>query len=353
MLVLGAIASLFLFNPASGFAFKALGIDESLPANYSRWFWVGEAALLGLALVIAVRTMPRTLPASKADTADRKAIKGLRPFDVDDADVFAQLQRQQNLRDCLDTITAGAFRFGILHGESGCGKSSCGRSILRLVEPTAGSVTLDRRDVLSANLRDLRNLRREMQMIFQDPFASLNPQMQLMDAVAEPMVNYGLYSASERQDRVAALFDRVELPRSFLKRFPPEMSGGQRPRVPIVRALALNPKLIVADEAVSALDVSVQTEVLRIMDRLVKERGMGLIFISHDLNLVASFCDRVLIMYAGRIVETLPASELHNAKHPYTQGLLNALPRLDAPTERLAVLERDPAWATGPSVNAP
>ena len=173
-----------------------------------------------------------------------------------------------------------------LVGESGCGKSSAGRSILRLVEPMAGEVTLDGVDIMKLDQSGLRKARLDMQMIFQDPFASLNPQMQLVDQVAEPMRNYGVASGSELQDRVAQLFDKVQLPRSFMRRFPHEMSGGQRQRIAIARALALNPKLIIADEAVSALDVSVQAQVLNLMMDLQSELGLSYLFISHDMAVV-------------------------------------------------------------------
>ncbi|NIY98159.1 ABC transporter ATP-binding protein, partial [Salipiger sp. HF18] len=184
-----------------------------------------------------------------------------------------------------------------LVGESGCGKSTCGRSILRLVEPLRGKVDLDGTDVIGLGPSMLRDERRQMQMIFQDPFASLNPQMQLADQVAEPMRNYGTHSGSEMTDRVAMLFDRVELPRSFMRRFPHELSGGQRQRIAIARALALNPKLIVADEAVSALDVSVQAQVLNLMMELQADLGLSYLFISHDMAVVERVSHKVGVMY--------------------------------------------------------
>jgi peptide/nickel transport system ATP-binding protein/glutathione transport system ATP-binding protein len=169
-----------------------------------------------------------------------------------------------------------------------------------------------------------------MQMVFQDPFASLNPQMKLADQVAEPMRNYGLVSRSEMDDRVAMLFDRVELPRSFLRRFPHELSGGQRQRVAIARALALNPKLIVADEAVSALDVSVQAQVLNLMMELQAELGLSYLFISHDMAVVERVSHDVGVMYLGRIVERGPrAAVFENPQHPYTQALMKAVPVAD------------------------
>ncbi|MGR3521027.1 MAG: dipeptide ABC transporter ATP-binding protein, partial [Roseovarius sp.] len=217
-----------------------------------------------------------------------------------------------------------------LVGESGCGKSTAGRSILRLVEPLAGEVVLDGTDILALSPRDLRRARVDMQMIFQDPFASLNPQMKLAAQVAEPMKNYGLVSRSEMDDRVAMLFDRVELPRSFLRRFPHELSGGQRQRVAIARALALNPKLIVADEAVSALDVSVQAQVVNLMLELQADLGLGYLFISHDMAVVERVSHDVGVMYLGRIVERGPrAAVFENPQHPYTQALMKAVPIAD------------------------
>ncbi|MEX0327995.1 MAG: ABC transporter ATP-binding protein [Ruegeria sp.] len=217
-----------------------------------------------------------------------------------------------------------------LVGESGCGKSSAGRSILRLVEPMAGEIDLDGVDVMKLDQGGLRKARLDMQMIFQDPFASLNPQMQLVDQVAEPMRNYGAASGSELQDRVAQLFDKVQLPRSFMRRFPHEMSGGQRQRIAIARALALNPKLIVADEAVSALDVSVQAQVLNLMMELQSELGLSYLFISHDMAVVERVSHYVGVMYLGRIVELGPRARVfENPQHAYTQALMKAVPIAD------------------------
>ncbi|NDW00554.1 ABC transporter ATP-binding protein [Salipiger sp. PrR002] len=217
-----------------------------------------------------------------------------------------------------------------LVGESGCGKSTCGRSILRLVEPDKGRIVLDGVDVMGLGPNMLRDARREMQMIFQDPFASLNPQMNLADQVAEPMRNYGSHKGSAMMDRVAMLFDRVELPRSFMRRFPHELSGGQRQRIAIARALALNPKLIVADEAVSALDVSVQAQVVNLMMELQAELGLSYLFISHDMAVVERVSHKVGVMYLGRIVEIGPrAAVFENPQHPYTKALMSAVPIAD------------------------
>jgi peptide/nickel transport system ATP-binding protein/glutathione transport system ATP-binding protein len=217
-----------------------------------------------------------------------------------------------------------------LVGESGCGKSSCGRSVLRLVEPHSGQILLDNQDVIAFSQPELRRARRDMQMIFQDPFASLNPQMKLEDQVSEPLVNYGIGTAEERADTVAKLFDRVELPRSFLRRYPHEMSGGQRQRIAIARALALNPKLIIADEAVSALDVSVQAQVLNLLMELQAELGISMLFISHDMAVVERVSHSVGVMFLGRIVEIGPRPAIfEDPRHGYTKSLLAAVPVAD------------------------
>jgi peptide/nickel transport system ATP-binding protein/glutathione transport system ATP-binding protein len=221
-----------------------------------------------------------------------------------------------------------------LVGESGCGKSTAGRSILRLVQPLSGSINLDGTDIMALDQEQLRAARKDMQMVFQDPFASLDPKMQLADQVAEPMINYGTHRGQALQDRVANLFDRVELPRSFMRRFPHELSGGQRQRVAIARALALNPKLIIADEAVSALDVSVQAQVLNLMMELQADLGLSFLFISHDMAVVERVSHDVGVMYLGRIVELGPRRAVfENPQHPYTKALMSAVPIAD-PTKR-------------------
>ena len=226
-----------------------------------------------------------------------------------------------------------------LVGESGCGKSTTGRSLLRLTEPTSGSVILGGEDVIAMGARGLRRARREMQMVFQDPFASLNPTRRLLDQVTEPLRNYGVGSRSEMEDRAAGLFDRVELPHAFLKRYPHELSGGQRQRVAIARALALNPKLIVADESVSALDVSVQAQVLNLLMELQAELDVSFLFISHDMAVVERVSHVVAVMFLGRIVEIGPrAAVFDDPRHPYTQQLLRAVP---VPDPRVRKLEQD------------
>jgi len=217
-----------------------------------------------------------------------------------------------------------------LVGESGCGKSTAGRSILRLVEPQKGAIRVGGKNIMALDSNGLRNSRLDMQMIFQDPFASLNPQMQLSDQVAEPMHNFATLKGKAIQDRVEMLFDRVELPRSFMRRYPHELSGGQRQRVAIARALALNPKLIIADEAVSALDVSVQAQVLNLMMELQSELDLSFLFISHDMAVVERVSHYVGVMYLGRIVEMGPRSAVfENPQHPYTRALMKAVPIAD------------------------
>ena len=238
-----------------------------------------------------------------------------------------------------------------LVGESGCGKTTAGRAILRLIEPTSGSVRFQGTDLIGLGSGELRKMRRHMQMIFQDPYGSLNPRMTVGHMLAEPLVVHGLCSRREADERVADLLVRVGLERDHVHHFPHQFSGGQRQRVGIARAVALEPKLIVADEAVSALDVSVQAQVINLLKDLQRDLGLAYIFIAHDLAVVAHLCDRVAVMYLGEIVELGTVEQIyHNPLHPYTQALLSAIPP-DEPGHKKAriVLAGDPPSPTEPS----
>ena len=217
-----------------------------------------------------------------------------------------------------------------LVGESGCGKSTVGRSILRLEDARSGSILINQTNILNLDNREMQKARVDMQMVFQDPFGSLNPVMQLFDQVAEPMLNYKILGKSDLKKRVDMLFDRVELPKSFLRRYPHELSGGQRQRVAIARALALNPKLVILDEAVSALDVSVQASVLNLLLELQADLNLSYLFISHDMAVVERVSHYVGVMYLGRIVEYGKRSRVFkNPQHAYTKALLKAVPIAD------------------------
>jgi peptide/nickel transport system ATP-binding protein len=249
------------------------------------------------------------------------------------------------------SFTLGREKLGIV-GESGSGKSMTGRAILRLVPPPgevqAKVIRFEGIDLTTLTEREMRRIRgKRISMVLQDPKFSLNPVMTVGSQIVEAFrINTGASTAASRRKALEMLKAvRIRDPERVYSAYPHELSGGMGQRAMIAMMLAPDPDLLIADEPTSALDVTVQMQVLAIIDDLVTSRGLGLIFISHDLNLVASFCDRVLIMYAGRIVETCRASELHQARHPYTRGLLASLPRVDQPVSELPVLDRNPSWA--------
>jgi oligopeptide/dipeptide ABC transporter ATP-binding protein len=229
-------------------------------------------------------------------------------------------------------------------GESGCGKSTLGRLMLRLIEPSAGSVSYEGTDLTSLSAPQMRAMRRNVQMIFQDPYGSLSPRRSIADIIAEPMQVFGIgKNARERREKVADLLTQVGLPPSFMDRYPRQFSGGQRQRIGIARAISLDPSFIVADEPVSALDVSVQAQVINLMQDLQAKRGLSYLFIAHDLAVVRHIADRVAVMYLGRIVEMGPKQRIYSAPHhPYTQALLSAAPEPDPdrPSKRI-ILQGD------------
>ena len=214
-----------------------------------------------------------------------------------------------------------------LVGESGCGKSTLGKSLMRLVNPTSGHVTFKGRDVAAMSGKELRSIRRHIQMIFQDPFASLNPRQTIRTILTSPLAVHGIGDRKSREAIAASMIVHVGLPADSLDRYPHEFSGGQRQRIGIARALILQPELVICDEPVSALDLSIQAQILNLLVEMKSELSLSYLFISHDLSVVRYFADRVLVMYLGRIVESAPTAKLWSgAKHPYTQALLAAVP---------------------------
>ena len=236
-----------------------------------------------------------------------------------------------------------------LVGESGCGKSTLGKTLLRLYPLTAGKITFDGQDISHLKGKELRDFRCKAQMIFQDPSSCLNPRRKILDILMEPYVIHHMYTPEERKQKALELCDMVGLSHVYLDRYPHEMSGGQKQRVGIARALALNPKLIVCDEPVSALDVSIQAQVINLLEDLQKQLDLAYLFISHNLSVVEHCCQRIGVMYLGKIVELAPAEELyHRALHPYTQALISAIPTIGEDERQRTVLTGDLPSPTAP-----
>ena len=273
------------------------------------------------------------MSATKTKNENIIEIKNLKKYYPITAGIFQRVIGHIKAVDDVSFVIPRGKTVGLV-GESGCGKTTISKCILRAVDPTSGEIHLNTEDgtnnVADMREKDLRPLRREMQMIFQDPFSSLNPRMNLFDIVSEPLLLNGVKSRMERQDRVEELLSKVGLRPEYMVRFPHAFSGGQRQRIGIARALALNPSLIVCDEPVSGLDVSVQAQVINLLMDLQDELGLSYLFVSHDLSIVRQISDSIQVMYLGRLVENGTPDEIFSSpKHPYTEALISAVPQAD------------------------
>lgn len=276
-------------------------------------------------------------------------------LEVTDLKKYFPVKSERGLKAQVKAVDGVSFALDAgetlgLVGESGCGKSTTGRAILRLIEPTAGKVIFEGTDLLSLGHRQLRQYRRKMQIVFQDPYGSLNPRMRVSDIIGEPLSVHGIAKGAAKDKKVKELLEMVGLSWSFGNRYPHEFSGGQRQRIGIARALALNPKLLVCDEPVSALDVSIQSQILNLLVDLKKELNLTYLFISHAMNVIYHISDRVAIMYLGKIVELAPKDVLFRTPlHPYTQSLLSAIPEPDPrKSPQRILLQGDPPSPVDP-----
>jgi len=283
--------------------------------------------------VTETQPVTEAAPASNGAREKLLRIEGLVKHFPVKAGVFKHTVGQVRAVDGVDLSVESGETLGIV-GESGCGKTTLGRTIIKLLEPTAGQIVFDGVDITKFKRREMRPVRRDIQIVFQDPYASLNPRMTVREIVAEPLRIHGLYRRGEGQRRVEELLRTVGMSPEHANRFPHEFSGGQRQRIGVARALALNPRLIVLDEPVSALDVSIQAQVVNLLAQLQKEFGLTYLFIAHDLSVVRHVSDRVAVMYLGKIVEVGTRLQIYESPmHPYTQALLSAVP-IESPNQR-------------------
>jgi len=281
-------------------------------------------------------------------------VKGLKKYFTLGKKMFSKKERHLKAVDDVSFFIRKGETLGLV-GESGCGKSTTGRTILKLYEPTGGQILFDGVDITNYSQKEMLPYRKRMQMIFQDPYASLNTRMTVTDIIGEGIDTHHLYKGKERQERIYELLDKVDLKREFANRYPHEFSGGQRQRIGIARAMAVEPELIICDEPISALDVSIQAQVVNMLEDLQNEMGLTYLFIAHDLSMVKHISDRIGVMYLGQLAEVCESNELYlHPLHPYTQALLSAIPipdpRITRKNKRI-VLEGDVTSPINPKNN--